>query len=292
MSALTEELHHHRPYLLAVAYNILGERSEAEDIVQDSVEYLLTLPPDHVHNLKSYLTRVVANKAIDRLKALKKEREQYPGVWLPEPYVQPDEPLIDSPAESTVLSYELLCALEQLNPIERAVFILREGFDLSYQELSHVCDTTETNCRQLLSRARKKVRGTTPTNPPNPETHQRLIAAFLQACDEENPEALTQLLREDIVLYSDGGGKVAAAMVPLRGTAVVTKFLVGIVRKARAQRFSYRLVKINGQGGVLLSLDDTPDTLIAFNTNEGSIQQLFMVRNPDKFFLPLLSQNQ
>ena len=273
----------YRPYLFSVAYHILGEIPEAEDIVQDSLEVWLRRPSDEVRNVKSYLTRVVANKAIDRLKERQKQQANYPGYWLPEPFVTSEEE-IRGAASPDLLSYAMMHLLEQLNPAERAVFILREAYDYPYNDLAELLDLSPANCRQLLSRARKKIRPVEALPVVAGEDHQEVLEAFLRARKEDNPDALARLLKEDVILYSDGGGKRVAAMVPLVGADTVLKFLVGVARKTPSHAITPRGVQINGQPGILLSLNGQPDTLIALETEGAGIRRLFLVRNPDKIF--------
>lgn len=274
----------YRPYLFSVAYNILGEIQEAEDLVQDAFEAVLSGDSSSVKNIKPYLTRIVANKAIDRLHALKKQREHYPGTWLPEPLIA----AADAPAQEGVLQYEVLHALQQLNPTERAAFVLRTAFDYPYRELSLICNTSEANCRQLLRRARQKVSEQVKTSrqqTAEPKPLLQMIDAFLQACQQENPDQLAQFLKNDIALYSDGGGKAVAALNVLYGPEVVGKFLIGISRKKLQQQLSLRLVQVNGLPAVLFLVDEVPDSVLYLHSEGSLLSQIFIMRNPDKIIL-------
>src|ERR1044072_5119885 len=143
-----------RSYLWTIAYDMTGEIQEAEDIVQDGFEIISGLKEEAVNNPKAYFTRIIINKSIDRQKELQKQRTNYTGTWLPEPYITfGDEPLNES-----ILPYAMMHLAEQLNPVERAVFILREAFSYSYAEIAEFCDLTEANCRQLLHRANGKIK--------------------------------------------------------------------------------------------------------------------------------------
>lgn len=280
--AQEQEFLQHQPLLFSIVYNIIGEVEEAKDVVQDSFESWLKLQLSDVRHPKAYLAKIVTHKAVDRLKALKKERETYPGPWLPEPIVQhqPGEQ-----PQKDILPYALLCTLEALNPVERAVLILRESFDFDYHSLAEICGITEANCRQILRRAKEKVQHPKRRSTVDPHQHQLLLEKFLQACKEEDTDELTRLLKEDITFYSDGGGKAAAALHPLFGIPVVTKFLFGVIRKKLKSVFTYRLITINGQPGVLLLLDGKKDTLVALDVEGEKIRQLFFIRNPDKISL-------
>ena len=273
----------HKRLLFSIAYNILGEVEEAKDVVQDSFESWMKLQPSDVKHPKAYLARIVTHKAIDRLKALKKQRETYPGQWLPEPIVYPKQP--EAQAQVDILPYALLCTLEKLNPVERAVLILRESFDFDYEALAEICGITQANCRQILHRAKDKVQTSRQRYEVDPRIHRKLIDTFLQACRDEDPEKLTRLLKHDITLYSDGGGKAAAAMRPLLGATHSIKFLLGVARKRRHQALTYEPVWINNLPGVLLKVDDKNDTLLTFDTEGRQIRQLYIIRNPDKISL-------
>ena len=273
-----QEFIEHQPLLFSIVYSILGEVEEAKDVVQDSFESWLNLQLSEVKHPKAYLAKVVTHKAIDRLKALKKQRETYPGPWLPEPIVQQhgEQPQQD------ILPYALLCTLEVLNPVERAVFILRESFDYDYDALAEICGITQANCRQILHRAKEKVQRPKRRTTVDTQQHQQLLEKFLQACADEDTGELTRLLKEDIAFYSDGGGKAAAAMHPLFGIPVVTKFLLGVIRKKQLKSLSYQPVTMNGQPGILLLLDGKKDTLVSLDVEGEKISQIFFVRNPDK----------
>ncbi|AHM61336.1 RNA polymerase, sigma-24 subunit, ECF subfamily protein [Flammeovirgaceae bacterium 311] len=274
----------YRPYLFSVAYNILGEIQEAEDLVQDAFVEVLKMERGEVKNIKPYLTRVVANKSIDRLHALKKQRELYPGTWLPEPLITPTE----GSHQEGILQYEVLHALDQLNPTERAAFVLRTAFDYPYQELAQICNTSEANCRQLVSRSRQKVADEVKTSPPHTADQQplqQLMEAFLQSCAEGNPEQLTRLLKKDIALYSDGGGKAAAALNVLYGHEVVSKFLIGVTRKKLEQQLTLQQLKVNNLPAVLFSVNGVPDSLLYINRDGSLLSQIFIMRNPDKIIL-------
>ena len=282
----------YRPYLFSVAYNILGEIQEAEDLVQDTFADVLSSELSGIKKIKPYLTRIVANKAIDRLQALKKQREHYPGTWLPEPLITTAEgaqlePSAERASLEGVLQYEVLHALHLLNPIERAAFVLRKAFDYPYGELSLICNTSEANCRQLVRRARQKVAEEVKTSRQQAKTQQplqQLMEIFLQSCLEGNPEKLAQFLKKDVVLYSDGGGKVAAALNVLYGNHVVSKFLIGVSQK-NLHHLGYQIVDVNNAPAVLFSINGVPDSLLYIRKEEELLSHIFIVRNPDKIIL-------
>ncbi|WP_225000156.1 sigma-70 family RNA polymerase sigma factor [Cesiribacter sp. SM1] len=278
----------YRAYLFSVAYNILGEIQEAEDLVQDTFEVVLGKEVSGIKNPKAYLTRIVANKSIDRLQVLKKQREAYPGTWLPEPLITFTDAVPEGVPQEGILAYEVLYALDQLNPTERAAFVLRTAFDYPYQELSLICNTTEVNCRQLVRRAKQKVSQgvkTPASGATEDQSLQQLINTFLQACAAGNPEKLAQFLKQDVALYSDGGGKVAAALNILRGHGVVSKFLVGVTGKKLEQQLGIRQVLVNGRPAVILLVNGQTDSVLYLQADGSQLSQIFFVRNPDKIIL-------
>ena len=281
----------YRPYLFSVAYNILGEIQEAEDLVQDAFEDLLGTDANGIKNIKSYLTRVVANKSIDRLHVLKKQREHYPGTWLPEPIITP----ADGEPQEGILQYEVLHALNQLNPTERAAFVLRTAFDYPYRELSQICSTTEANCRQLVRRVRLKVAEEV-KSPQSQTTEeqplQQLVEVLLQSCLEGNHQQLAQYLQQDIALYSDGGGKVVAALNVLHGKDFVSRFMVGIAQKNVGKQLTYKTVRVNNLPAILLYTNGAPQSLFYLRQEGGQLSRVFVMRNPDKIILNKLSQKE
>jgi RNA polymerase sigma-70 factor (ECF subfamily) len=274
-----------RPHLFAIAYQMTGDAQEAKDIVQDTYETWLSRPRA-VENPNAYLRKMTVNRSIDRLKALKTQREAYKGVWLPVPHVTPWEPPATAPGPTgDVLSLGLLHLLEKLTPPERAVLILKESFACSYEEIAELCETSAQNCRQLLHRAKEKLERPATRFPVDEGQHRQLLEAFLLACQEENPERLARLLKADVVLYTDGGGKRAAALKPLTGIAHVVKFLLAV--RPSPEDISWRWVRVNHQPGMAFfdARTGQADTVMTLEVADGQIATLLLVRNPDKLFL-------
>lgn len=269
-----------RPYLLAVAYNMTGQVHEAEDIVQDAFEDLLTGSAAEIKSLKSYLTRIVINKSVDRVTRLKKERETYPGIWLPEPFLSQTE----NDVNADVLPYAFLHLLENLNPLERAVLILREAFNHDYEDIADVCGISVDNCRQILHRAKPKLKARVKPNADTAET-DRMMQAFLQACLDQDTERLSQMLREDVQLYSDGGGKATAARNILDGITDVGKFILGVARKTSSLWSGARTVFVNGEPGLLMADENGVYMVMMIKTTGDRIETIFTMRNPEKIFL-------
>lgn len=269
-----------RPLLFSIAYNMTGNIEDAEDIVQDT--FLAWVRADHsaVHSPKSYLCRIATHKSVDRLAMRKKERETYPGIWLAEPVVEyPEEPSENHP---NLLSQGLLMVLERLNPVERAVYLLREIFGFDYEEIAGFLDKTGANCRQILRRAREKLRSDRVRQQPSNEKLEQLFSAFITANASGNLQPLIEMLREDVSLYSDGGGKATAAVNPLFGKEVCGRFIQGIF-KLVPEGVSYQYVLVNGVTGILALQGKVPYSLIAIEFDpEGAIDGIYITRNPDK----------
>lgn len=279
-----EDIHQHRPLLFSLAYDILGDVQEAEDIVQDIFETWFSKERD-VQHPKAYLSRAVVNKSIDRLEALKKERELYKGPWLPVPVVSE----IADPADKQVadpLPYALLNLLEKLNPVERAAFVLRHAFDYPYHEISDMFDIPEENARQLVHRAQDKLQRPRVRYEATVEDRQRLLNAFLEASAKRDATALKEILHNDAIMYTDGGGKVSAAVVPVRGSEKIINFVLNVL-KGLKDVFEMKPVIVNGSAGVVLinKTTGTTDTICTLETEGDRITGLYFVRNPEKIVL-------
>ena len=266
-----------RPYLFKIAYSMLGEIEEAEDIVQDIYEKWLAI--EDVKEPKAYMARMVVNKSIKRLNERKALRETYTGTWLPEPYITNEVP--DSPT----IEYGLLFLLERLNPVERAVFILRESFTEEYSYIAELTGLSMDNCRQTLHRTYDKL-GRNPKLPVDTVKHNALIEAFLVSMLNQDRSSLEQILRSDIELFGDGGGKRSTALKPLFGFEKVQKFLFGVMQLPESQGDMYEFMPafVNGVPAALLlrKADKALDSITYFVLDDNLISRLLFVRNPDK----------
>lgn len=274
---LTEKIATLHPYLFSIAYNMLGVVEEAEDIVQDVFEKWILV--EQVDNPKAYLARVAVNKSIDRLKELRKHRENYTGLWLPEPYITLEQD------PSPTIEYGMLFLLERLSPNERAVFILRESFSESYDSIADLLGFSPDNCRQLLHRAHTKL-GRSKARIIDPETQRIFTEAFLIALQGQDRSELEALLLNDIELCSDGGGKRAAALKILSGLEKVLKFLLGISKLPDSQNdvFEYQPAFVNNRPAALIFRKSTGelDSMQYLEMDVDKISRLLFVRNPDK----------
>lgn len=271
-----------RGRLFGIAYRMLGSVREAEDVLQDA--YLRWHGVDHasVESAPAYLARLAARLCLDALRSARARRLEYVGVWLPEPLVgeaEDDPEAMQERADDLSLAFLLL--LERLTPVERAVFLLRESLGFSYREIAEVVGKSEDNCRQIERRARGHLAGERRSAPADPGEHDLLFARFMGAVREGDLQGLVDLLAEDAVAYSDGGGKVQAALNPVSGADRVARFLVGLARKA-PPGWEVRPATVNGRTGVVTSLGGRPHGVLTVQVEGGRIRSIFIVVNPDK----------
>ncbi|MFT4414696.1 RNA polymerase sigma-70 factor [Fredinandcohnia humi] len=277
----------YKPLLFSIAYRMIGTLTEAEDIVHDVLLSLENVDVSTVTNRKSYVCKMVTNRAIDYLKSAQKKREVYIGPWLPEPLVAYDmnDPML-SILQKDNISYALQTVMEKLSPIERAVFVLREAFQYEYEDIALMVNKEEANCRKILSRAKKKlhIQEDFYSVPKNQNARlEALVQQFILASSTGNLEVLVSLLSENTVLYSDGGGKVLAAIVPIKTRERVSQFILGIVDKfGNGGGLDIKLVKVDGQTGILIKNNGAPEVVICFEMKGDLIQSIYMIRNPEK----------
>lgn len=282
MTVRTEDFERHRSLLFSIAYRMLGSVADAEDVVQEAYLRWQEAPETEVRSPKSYLSAVVTRLSIDRLRSARARREEYVGPWLPEPLISEGAQDAGDPTElDESLSMAFLVLLESLNPVERAVFILREIFDYDYPEISRIVGKSEANCRQIAHRARQSVAARRPRFERSPEQEERLTRQFVETCMSGDMEGLVGLLSEDVTLWSDGGGRVAAAPYPIHGPEKVARFLLGVLRTV-PPGFSARLARVNGGPGVVGYVDGRPTSVVALDAADGRLRGVRIVVNPEK----------
>jgi RNA polymerase sigma-70 factor (ECF subfamily) len=269
-----------RPYLFAIAYRMLGSVADAEDVVQDAFLRYEQADVD-VESPKAYLATVTTRLAIDHLKSARVRRETYPGQWLPEPLVDDDASAHAETADS--LSLAFLHLLEALSPVERAVFLLREVFDYSYDELARIVGKSPDNCRQILTRARRHIDDGRRRFEVSRAEREQVAERFIAAWEEGATEELIALLAPDATVYGDGGGKAPSVPVPLVGAERVAKALIGWGRRGLAHGLSYRRVRVNGDPGLLFT-DGTGAArwVAALEIADGVVVAVRSILNPDK----------
>ena len=272
----------HRRYLVGLAYRMLGSVAEAEDIVQDAFLRWQARGDDDVATPRAFLSRIVTRLCLDRLKSARAQREQYVGTWLPEPVVEnePAAPRADEAMElADDLSVALLVTLERLSPLERAAFLLHDVFDMEFDAVADVLERSEAAVRQLAARARDHVRDERPRFTPSSDASSRLADAFHRAAVQGDLAAISQLLAEDAVFYSDGGGKRRAALNPIYGRAKILRFLAGVARRRGPAEI--RRATINGLPGFVVHGPEGVETL-ALEISGEHIVAVYAIRNPDK----------
>jgi RNA polymerase sigma-70 factor, ECF subfamily len=276
------EFEQHRPYLQAVAYRMLGSVTEAEDAVQESWFRLNRSETGQVENMRGWLTTVVARVCLDMLRARRARREDYVGEELPEPIVTlPQE---NGPEDEAILAdsvgLALLVVLDTLTPAERLAFVLHDMFGLPFEEIAAIVERTPAATRQLASRARRRVRGATPTTEPDVRQQRRVVDAFLAAARGGDFEALVAVLDPDVVFRADRGRLAFAGSLPaVSGAAAVAKLVL-----ARAPTFAQfaRPAIVNGAAGLIVVSRERLIAVIGFTVSAGRIVELDLVADPDK----------
>lgn len=278
----------HRPLLFSIAYRMLGSVMDAEDVVQEAFVRWRRASGTEVRSPESYLSAVVTRLCIDQLRSARARREEYVGPWLPEPLAAEAAP--DAVVLDASLSMAFLVLLESLGPVERAVFLLREVFDYDYAEISRIVGKSEDNCRQIARRARRSVASRRPRFERSPEQEERLTERFIEACMSGDMEGLLALLADDITVWSDGGGRTAAARHPIHGPERAARFFLGLAKKAPPE-FSVRHALINGGAGLISYVGGRPLNVLTFDISGERIEAVRIVVNPEKLgAVPPLSE--
>jgi RNA polymerase sigma-70 factor (ECF subfamily) len=268
---------------------MLGELGEAEDIVQEVWLRWDAVDRSEIRNTEAFLVAVTTRLAVDRLRSAQHRRETYVGPWLPEPLVADADGSPDDPERKAIeaerLNLALLGALERLNPVERAVLILRDAFDLEYAEIADVVDRSPANVRQIATRARAHAGDQSRTRPVSAEEQERLATAFMAAALAGDIDEIRAALAADAILYSDGGGVVTAARKPIYGADKIARFLVGVQRKpAFVPDIEYTLVRVNGDLGVrMVSPTSGFLAITAVQVQGGEIVAVRIFSNPERF---------
>lgn len=274
----------YRHSMTALSYRLTGSWSEAEDIVQEVfAELQQNVQADSIRQPKSYLMRAVVNRSLSALKSPRMSRELYTGPWLPEPVFDPlPETQLDRLLREEQISYAFMVLLERLTPDERTVFVLRESFALEYEEIADILGKSAVACRKLLSRARQKVKTEHEVTPADETAVAKWTSEFLKAAKTGDFAPLLEVIREDAVLITDGGGKVRAALNPIFSKERIIAFWQGIQAKGSLQG---ELVptQINGEIGLVHYRDGRVIHVILFEGDaQGRIRRFYMISNPEK----------
>jgi RNA polymerase sigma-70 factor (ECF subfamily) len=271
----------YRPRLFGIAFRMLGDVHDAEDLVQEAMLRWQQAERGSVREPEAWLVAVVTRLAIDRLRRAATERAVYPGPWLPEP-VAAERLAPDYRAElASDLSMAFLVLLERLAPEERAAFLLREVFGSDYAEIAGVLGKSPAAARQVVHRARERVRSSRPRFAAPPDAKERLLQRFVTALETDDRDALLAVLAEDASWTSDGGGKVTAARRVVRGADRIARMLLGIEKKY-ARPFTYRLARLNGEPAVVQYVRGRVFGATFCETDGERVTAMYRVMNPEK----------
>jgi len=284
--AETADIHSHRPQLQAIAYRMLGSMAEAEDAVQET--FLRWHRQDQAQQVseirepKAWLITTLTRHCIDRLRAAKAQRESYFGMWLPEPVVEePAAEPVDRLELAESLSMAMLMMLERLSPDERAAFLLHEVFDTDYPDVARILSKTEAACRQLVHRAKERVKAGKPRFVPSRAEQEKVMEGFKRAVASGDVAGLAALFSSDATLYSDGGGKARATVNPVYGAEKIARFFIG-VRDKQPEGAEIVPRIVNGSLGYVVYVGDKVLQANHFEFDGDRIIEVHIVRNPDK----------
>ena len=282
-SRAAETFEQHRPLLFAIAYRMLGSAAEAEDVMQDAWLRFEAADTKDIRSPRAYLATIVTRLCLNVLESARAQRETYIGTWLPEP-IPSAAAAGDALLDDDSLSIAFLRLLQNLTPLERAVFLLHEVFDYDYTEVASILNRSEAACRKLFSRAQGYIRENRPRFAASPEEHRLILEQFIRAASEGDLQGLTNLLRDDVTFWADGGGKVrGAALQPVRGRADVARFVVGVSARFTPPGARVTIGDVNGKPTLLIRhADGTPAIVVSIGIEQGRIAEIWAIANPDK----------
>jgi RNA polymerase sigma-70 factor (ECF subfamily) len=276
-----------RPLMFSIAYRMLGSAMEAEDVIQETYLRYRGMPVETIQSHEALLSTIVTRLCINHLNSAHTRRESYPGPWLPEPILTgEDNGLLSSPANyvNTLdsLSMAFLILLENLTPVERAVFLLREVFDYDYAEIADIVGKGEAACRQLFSRAQKHIAEHRPRFKTAPEQHRQMLDSFMQVVNAGELEGLLNLLTEDVTLWADSGGRVRGAVAyPLQGREAVARFVLFSIRYLPTET-RVEWAEVNGEMAIIIRDQNRALLVIAIDAEADRIRAIRVLANPDK----------
>ncbi|MEU8003819.1 RNA polymerase sigma-70 factor [Catellatospora sp. NPDC049111] len=276
----TEVFVAHRNLLFTVAYEMLGSAADAEDVLQETWLRWAGVALEQVRDPRAYLVRIATRQALGRLRTLSRRKESYIGPWLPEPLLTTPDVAEDVELADSV-SMAMLLVLETLGPTERAVFVLREVFDLGYDEIADAVGKSPATIRQIAHRARAHVAARRPRDAVSPAQTRAVLTAFHRAVETGDMQSLLDVLAPDVVVLSDGGGVRQAVLRPVVGADKVARLLVAGWKKVGAL-VTFDPVQINGCPALLMRLDGEVDSVVAARVEGGAVSGLYVVRNPEK----------
>lgn len=275
----TQTFETHRPRLVRLAYRMLGSVAEAEDVVQDAWLRWQQVDPAKVESPSAFLSRIVTRLCLDVMKSARSRRETYVGSWLPEPMIEePDD------VDQDDLTLTLMLALERLSPLERAAFLLHDVFGVPLDEVAVTVERDPAAVRQLAARARKHVQDSRPRYTVARDEGSRIAEAFFIASRSGDTNALRAILAQNVVIRSDGGGKVITFRNPIIGLERALRLYEGLTRKLRRRPSAdlFRPMRIDGLPGYVSYERDNVFQTTAFAIEDGKITEIYITRNPDK----------
>ncbi|MEV6213191.1 RNA polymerase sigma-70 factor [Nocardia sp. NPDC051833] len=270
----------HRNLLFTVAYEILGSAADAEDVLQETWLRWADVDQAEIRDPRAYLVRVATRQALTRLRTLGRRKETYVGPWLPEPLLTAPDVAEDVELADSV-SMAMMLVLETLAPVERAVFVLREVFDLAYDEIAAAVDKSPAAVRQIAHRARAHVAARRPRGPVSSAQSRDALAAFARAVETGDLQGLLDLLAPEVVLLADGGGVVKAVVRPIVGADKVARLMAGGLPRFPGA-VSTEPTQINGAPALIVRRDGTVDSVVTVRLDDGAITGVYVVRNPEK----------
>lgn len=270
----------HRNLLFTVAYEMLGSAADAEDVLQEVWLRWVEVDLAHVRDQRAYLVRITTRQALNRLRTMRRRKEAYVGSWLPEPMLTAPDVAQDVELAESV-SMALMLVLETLSPTERAVFVLREAFDVGYDEIAAAVDKTPAAVRQIAHRARRHVDARRPREAVSPGEAREALESLRRALEAEDVPGLLAVLAPDVVLISDGGGVKRAVPRPVTGADRVIRMVLGGLGRLEST-FTGEPVVVNGNPALVVRFDGEVDGVMAIKVEEGRITGLYYVRNPEK----------
>jgi len=280
----------YRGLLFSIAYRMLGSVADAEDMLQETFIKWQAVTDENIRSPRSYLVTILSRLCINHLQSAQVQREEYIGVWLPEPIITDsgDGPF-DLIKVDESISMAFLVLLERLTPTERAVFLLREVFEYEYSEIGSIIRQSEVNSRQILKRARQHITALRPRFEIAKSNHDALLESFLKAIGTGELSGLVALLADDVVLRSDGGGKGVAVPNEIRGMDKVGRGILGGISRLLPRNLIRKLARINGEPGLINYLDGRPHSVLTIEVSGNRISSLYVITNPEKLkHLPIL----
>ncbi|WP_233646614.1 RNA polymerase sigma-70 factor [Streptomyces sp. BSE6.1] len=278
--AATEDFVAHRNLLFTVAYEMLGSAADAEDVLQETWLKWAGVDLETVRDRRAYLVRITTRQSLNRLRTLGRRKESYVGSWLPEPLLTTPDVAEDVELADSV-SMAMMLVLETLAPVERAVFVLREVFDLGYDEIADAVEKSPAAVRQIAHRARAHVAARRPRGEVTAAESRRALAAFQRAVETGDLQGLLDILSPDVVLLGDGGGIKQAVLRPIVGADKVARLVLGGLVKLPVA-VTMDAAQVNGHPSLVIRLDGELDTVVAVRMEAGRITGLYAVRNPEK----------